>query len=62
MERGVELATLYGHTGYLGYALFAEDGNTLYSTGFGSDRQIRYWEAPPVDEIDAKSAAVSASK
>ncbi len=60
VERGVELATLYGHTDYVGYTRFAEDGNTLYSTGFGSDRQIRYWEAPPLDEIDAKSGAASA--
>jgi WD40 repeat protein len=62
VERGVELATLYGHTDYLGYERFAEDGNTLYSTGFGSDRQIRFWEAPPLDEIDAKSGAGSALK
>jgi WD40 repeat protein/tRNA A-37 threonylcarbamoyl transferase component Bud32 len=62
VERGVELATLYGHTDYLSERLFAEDGNSLYSTGFGSDRQIRYWEAPPLDQIDAKPGAGSASK
>lgn len=62
VERGVELATLYGHTDYLSGARFAEDGNTLYSTGFGDDRQIRYWEAPPLDQIDAKSRAASASR
>jgi WD40 repeat protein len=62
VERGVELATLYGHTDYAVYAQFAEDGNTLYSAGWGADRQIRYWEAPPLDQIDANSGAGSASK
>jgi WD40 repeat protein len=60
VERGVELATLYGHTDYLSSVRFAEDGNTLYSIAFGDDRQIRYWEAPPLEQMDAKSAPGSA--
>lgn len=62
VERGVELATLYGHTSYVSSQRFAQDGNTLYSTGFGGDPQIRYWKAPPLEQIDAKHRTASASK
>jgi eukaryotic-like serine/threonine-protein kinase len=51
---GAEVATLYGHTDYIGSARFTKDGNTIYSTGFGSDQQIRFWEAAPIDGLAPK--------
>lgn len=59
VKRGDELATFYGHTDYLSYEQFAEDGNTLYSIGFGDDRPFRYWEAPPLDQIDKTPRSTS---
>jgi WD40 repeat protein len=47
MKRGVEVATLYGHNDYVGVPTFTKDGNTIFSCGFGADRQIRFWEAIP---------------
>jgi WD40 repeat protein/tRNA A-37 threonylcarbamoyl transferase component Bud32 len=55
VNRGVEVATLYGHDDYLGAPSFTRDGNTIYSCGFGADRQIRVWEAAPITSLDAET-------
>jgi WD40 repeat protein len=46
--QAAEVATLYGHIDYVTPAKFSKDGNTIYSSGFGADRQIRFYEANPV--------------
>ena len=52
VNRGVEVATLYGHNDYVGVPVFTRDGNTIYSCGTGADRQIRVWEAAPLDQFE----------
>ena len=59
VNRGVEVATLYGHNDYLGVLVFTRDGNTIYSCGFGADRQIRLWEAAPPDHLATKARPAS---
>jgi hypothetical protein len=53
---------LYGHTDYVGAARFTKDGDTIYSTGFGYDNQIRFWPAAPRDRVEAKAGAAPASQ
>jgi WD40 repeat protein len=49
-ERAAELCTLYGHHSLVAVPRFANGGNTVYSVGM--DGEIRFWEAPPLAEID----------
>jgi WD40 repeat protein/tRNA A-37 threonylcarbamoyl transferase component Bud32 len=55
----VEVATLYGHFDYVRSARFTRDGNTIYSGGFGADHQIRFWDAPPLEGMEAKARGLA---
>jgi len=52
--KGAEVATLYGHTDYVRAVRFSRDGNTIYSTGFGADHQLRFWSAATLKRSDVK--------
>jgi len=58
-DLGVEVATLYGHFDYVRSAKFTKDGNTIYSGAFGADHDIRVWDAPPLERMEAKARGMA---